>query len=391
MTAYRKDLLVVLGLAMSPLIALGYSRFAYALLLPAMRSELHWSFTTAGLMNTVNAVGYLVGALGTAWLAARVGQRAAFVGALVVTVLGLAATAATTSLNLLLAARTVLGAAGAVAFVVGGAITSTICRRHLAHQSAVLIGTYFAGGGVGIVASGFAVPAILDRQGAPGWQLGWVALAILAAIGTLAAAWAAYAAPTTAPQRGPRRPRPRGLGWLASGYLLFGAGYIGYMTFIVALLTQLGNPPRAITAFWVLLGVAGSISGSVWAGLLKTAVGGSAAAVLFVLLAVATGIPAVTAWTPALYCSGFLFGLCFLSLVSAVTAAGRDAVRPEDTTAAIALLTTVFALGQVIGPWFTGVLADQSGGLQLGLGISAGLLLIGAVLCRLQPARVPGA
>ena len=83
MTAYRRDFLVVLGLAMSPLIALGYSRFAYALLLPAMRSELHWSFTTAGLMNTVNAVGYLVGALGTAWLAARVGQRAAFVLSLI--------------------------------------------------------------------------------------------------------------------------------------------------------------------------------------------------------------------------------------------------------------------------------------------------------------------
>ncbi|MBP8881598.1 MAG: YbfB/YjiJ family MFS transporter, partial [Dermatophilaceae bacterium] len=133
MAAYRKDFVVVLGLAASPLIALGYSRFAYALLLPAMRTELGWSFATAGLMNTVNAVGYLVGALGTAWLAARVGQRAAFVGALVVTVAGLAVTAATSSLPVLLTARAVLGAAGAVAFVVGGAITSTICRRHTAH------------------------------------------------------------------------------------------------------------------------------------------------------------------------------------------------------------------------------------------------------------------
>ena len=160
MAAYRKDFVVVLGLAASPLIALGYSRFAYALLLPAMRAELGWSFATAGLMNTVNAVGYLVGALGTAWLAARVGQRAAFVGALVVTVAGLAVTAATSSLPVLLTARAVLGAAGAVAFVVGGAITSTIWRRHTAHQSAVLIGTYFAGGGVGIVASGFALSLI---------------------------------------------------------------------------------------------------------------------------------------------------------------------------------------------------------------------------------------
>ena len=92
--SFRRDLLIVVGLAASPLVALGCSRFAYALLLPAMRSELGWSFTTAGLMNTLNAVGYLVGALGTAWAAAKLGQRTAFVGSLAVTVLALAATAA---------------------------------------------------------------------------------------------------------------------------------------------------------------------------------------------------------------------------------------------------------------------------------------------------------
>ena len=88
---FQRDLLIVIGLAASPLVALGCSRFAYALLLPAMRSDLGWSFTTAGLMNTVNAVGYLVGALGTAWAAAKLGQRPAFVGSLVITVLALAA------------------------------------------------------------------------------------------------------------------------------------------------------------------------------------------------------------------------------------------------------------------------------------------------------------
>ena len=37
---FRRDLLIVIGLAASPLVALGCSRFAYALLLPAMRSDL---------------------------------------------------------------------------------------------------------------------------------------------------------------------------------------------------------------------------------------------------------------------------------------------------------------------------------------------------------------
>ena len=386
----RRDTVVVLGLAAGPLVALGCVRFAYALLLPAMRSELGWSFATAGLMNTVNALGYFVGALGTAWAAARFGQRAAFVTALAGSVVGLAVTATTRSLEVLLAVRGVLGVAGAGTFVLGGAITSTICRRHGPHRSAVLIGTYFAGGGVGIVASGLLVPAVLERLGPAGWPAGWLALAALALVGAAAATSAAYAAPT-APRAAPGQTRlwVGGLGWLASGYLLFGAGYIGYMTFIVALLAQVGLSAGQIAAFWVALGVAGAISGRVWAGLLRSAIGGSAAAVLFVLLAVATGIPAVTSATPALFVSGGLFGLVFLSLVSAVTAAGRDAVPAQDTTAAIGLLTTVFAAGQVVGPWFTGLLADRTGGHQVGLGVSALVLLIGAACCRAQPARMP--
>ena len=381
-------LATAVALALGAAVSLGLARFSYALLLPPMRADLGWSYFTAGAMNTLNAVGYLIGALGTAWAAAKLGQRAAFVGSLVVTVLALAATSATRSLDVLLAVRTVLGVAGAGAFVLGGAITSAMSRRHTPHRAALLIGTYFAGGGVGIVASGLLVPAVLQRLGPAGWPSGWVALALLAAAGTAAATIAAYAAPTT-PRAAPgsRRSWVGGLGRLSSGYLLFGAGYIGYMTFIIALLNQVGLSPKEIAAFWVALGVAGAVSGQVWARLLRGARGGSAAAVLFVLLAVATGIPALTSATPALYASGALFGLCFLSLVGAVTAAGRDAVDPADTTAALGMLTTVFALGQVVGPWLAGMLADRTGGHQWGLGVSALLLLIGAVLCRLQPAR----
>jgi hypothetical protein len=32
-------------------VALGLARFAYALLLPAMRVELHWSYAGAGMMG----------------------------------------------------------------------------------------------------------------------------------------------------------------------------------------------------------------------------------------------------------------------------------------------------------------------------------------------------
>lgn len=387
MSTFRHDLLVVAGLAAASSIALGFTRFAYALLLPAMRTDLGWSFTTAGLMNTANAAGYLVGALGTAWLAARIGQREALGWSLVTIVVLLTATAFTADTELLLALRFLVGVSGAVCFVVGGALTAAISREHAGQESALLIGTYFAGGGAGIVVSGLAIPWVLSRTGPSGWPSGWIVLAALAATGAITAVVAARHTGRGAATPQSWRGWPRGLGMLTSGYLLFGAGYIGYMTFVVALLVQVGIPPTGVAAFWVLLGLAGSVSWMVWAGLLRRTRGGSAASVLLALLAIATALPAFTSLPPLLYLSGMLFGLCFLSLVAAVTAAGRDAVAAANLTAALAMLTTVFAVGQVLGPWLTGYLADRPGGLQLGLGVSAALLLVAAALCRLQRPR----
>ena len=57
-----RALLLSLGTAS----ALGFGRFAYGLLLPAMRDDLGWSLTEAGAMNTANGLGYLVGAMAAA-------------------------------------------------------------------------------------------------------------------------------------------------------------------------------------------------------------------------------------------------------------------------------------------------------------------------------------
>ena len=59
----RATLRTALALALAAAVSLGTARFAYALLLPPMRADLGWSYFTAGAMNTVNAAGYLLGAL----------------------------------------------------------------------------------------------------------------------------------------------------------------------------------------------------------------------------------------------------------------------------------------------------------------------------------------
>src|SRR5947209_10188999 len=62
-SAHAARLILILSLA--PTIGLGIGRFAYSLVLPDMRDALGWSYSAGGFMDTINAAGYVAGALMT--------------------------------------------------------------------------------------------------------------------------------------------------------------------------------------------------------------------------------------------------------------------------------------------------------------------------------------
>ena len=172
----------------------------------------------------------------------------------------------------------------------------------------------------------------------------------------------------------------RPLFFALAGYGLFGVGYIGYMTFVIALLQEQGLGTAGITWFYTLLGLAVVASARVWAGLLERSKGGGALALLNALLGVATVLPALTSAWPVVLVSGLLFGGVFLSLVASTTALVRHNLPPTQWAAGISAFTIVFAVGQIVGPTVVGAIADAAGGLARGLVFSAVALWIGAVL-----------
>jgi predicted MFS family arabinose efflux permease len=164
------------------------------------------------------------------------------------------------------------------------------------------------------------------------------------------------------------------------GYGLFGVGYIGYMTFVVAVLREQGASAANVTFFYAALGLAVVASSRIWAGLLNHFKGGQALAILNALLSVATVIPALTSAWPAMLLSGVLFGGVFLSVVASTTAMVKHNLSASQWAAGISAFTVVFAIGQIAGPTVVGWIADGPGGLQRGLVFSASALFLGALV-----------
>lgn len=384
-----------MALSLGAAIALGITRFSYALLLPPMRSDLDWTYLLAGGMNTANAVGYLVGALVTPWLLRRYLPGSVLVAGGVVATLLMAAAGFLLNDQALLVQRLLAGVASAVVFVAGGLMAARLGLRE-PQRSGLLLGVYYGGVGWGIAASALLVPWVLAHAGPPhSWVWAWWWLAGLSALATLGMLWPARVlarleaqghAPQ-APQRaaGGSPPARQGLPlralWPAlAAYALFGVGYIGYMTFVVALLQEQGLGTRAITVFYTLLGLAVVASARVWAGLLERSKGGGALALLNALLGVATVLPALTSAWPLVLVSGALFGGVFLSLVASTTALVRHNLPASQWAGGISAFTIVFAAGQIVGPSVVGAIADAAGGLARGLVFSAVALWLGALL-----------
>jgi predicted MFS family arabinose efflux permease len=167
---------------------------------------------------------------------------------------------------------------------------------------------------------------------------------------------------------------------------MFGMGYIGYMTFVIAVLKEQGMGGSTITLFYSLLGLAVMASSRIWAPMLDRFKGGQSMAILNGLLGVATILPALTSAPLLVFASGLLFGGIFLSVVASTTALVRHNLPHHTWSSGISAFTTVFAFGQIIGPSVIGWIADGPGGLQRGLIFSALALFVGAILASRQRA-----
>jgi MFS family permease len=181
------------------------------------------------------------------------------------------------------------------------------------------------------------------------------------------------------------------------GYFMFGVGYIGYMTFVVALLKQLGLNNATLNIFYAILGFSVMASSRLWAQMLDRFKGGQSLAILNTLLGIASLIPALIAIYDvplsnlillSIFGSGILFGAVFLSAVASTTAFVKHNMPASDWVGGITAFTSIFAAGQIIGPTIAGWISDGQGGLARGLLFSGLALLLGGLIATRQKSLI---
>ncbi|MFB7368371.1 YbfB/YjiJ family MFS transporter [Streptomyces sp. NPDC056222] len=387
----RSEYMIALGLAAGPVVALGFTRFAYALLLPSMRSELDWTYAAAGGLNTANALGYIIGAGSGAWWSRRFGAGRSFVIGIVISALALLGSGLTSDFTALSILRFIGGLATAVTFVVGSALASRIHTGGRQQRSAALVGVYMAGVGIGVVISGIVVPAALTAWGASGWQAGWLLMGLLALLLVGPAAWAVKAvppAPSTGSAKGSSSLRKMTPAFI--WYVLFGAGYVSYMTFVIALLRDQGMGTWSTAGFFIVLGGASALATLlVWGRVIGRLRGGRAPALVSVVVLVGVLPVLLFDGAAAAIVSAVIFGAGFMAGPTAITVLARRMLPQHAWTSGIAWLTVAFSVGQAVGPLISGILSDSEGGIAKGLWLSVILLLVSAVASLFQRETKP--
>lgn len=372
----------VIGLA----IAMGVARFAFTPILPAMQAATGLGADGAGLLASLNYLGYFVGALGMGLVPHGATRTAVFRLSLLLSIVTTAAMGldlgdAGQAMPVWLVLRFLSGVSSAGIFILGVAMVLDTLARQGGERFA---GWLYTGVGLGIASSGLFVALFGGRLG---WAGDWLALAaICAVLGLLPGLWVRDPAPQAAAAgtagNAAAAARAGGLSapllLLTLAYFLEGGGYIVSATFLVSILKTDPGTAAVGEAAWMVAGLGAIGAGVFWAAVARRTGSWWSLILAHLTQAVTILLPMTGSPTVAVI-SALLFGGTFVGIVSQAFALGRQ-LSAGASAKVVGALTAAYGLGQIIGPLPAGLVVTHTGSFNAALLGAAAAVLLGALL-----------
>lgn len=392
-------IILVLGVA-TVAGALGFARFGYTMILPSMKSGLALTDSQAGDLAMGNMAGYLVLALTAGFLSSHFSPRIIISGFMALVSAAMLVTGLAPDFISALAGRILagMGSGGANVPMIG-----LVMSWFAGSKRGFAAGITVSGSSFALVITGLAIPAILKSAGPEGWRFSWYFLSGLTLFIAFLCALLLRNKPadmnlTAIGESGSRKTsvsiepvsilkswrlifRSFDVWHLAFIYMLFGFSYIIYATFFVRYLNwEAGFTVENAGRLWSLVGAVSIASGFIWGSFSDRAGRKYGLAVVFFLQFLCYLVFGLWKGMPGYYLSALLFSITAWSIPAIMAAAAGDILGAKLAPAALGFLTLFFGIGQMIGPFTAGRIADAYGSYTIAFIIAAIASLAGGLL-----------
>jgi MFS family permease len=379
---------------------LGIARFSYGMLIPGLRDGLQLGYDQLGFISTANFVGYLAAVIITPWMIHRFGARITITLGLVMITLGLYAISISDSYLPILIIYGVIGIGSGFANVPMMVLVSHWFEQR---QRGLAAGLMVAGNGSAIILSGLMLPLLIESLGVDGWRAGWWILSLMVLGIVLLVALLVRNDPVDINPKLKEQPEedltlilddhnhrinmPL-LIKLGAVYVMFGATYTIYNTFIVStMMDKYQYTQSQAGLLWAWLGLFTIIS-SIGFGSLSDRIGRRLTmAMVYAMQTIAYLMVGLEVGKELLFVSIFLYGVTAFAIPTIMAATVGEYFGKKWASAAFATVTLFFAAGQIFGPGFAGVMAEWQGSFSFSYLVAALLTGLAVMMCAMLPSH----
>ena len=367
-------ILILTGIA-ALTIAVGIGRFSYTPILPYMISELNLTTTEAGLIASSNYLGYLLGSLIPIFPQFPKNIRSIFIYSIFISIISLFAMGLTNTFEVFILIRFIHGIFSAFVLILG----TSLIVSHVQKKGKIFLGTaHFSGVGLGMALSAIVVSYLGFLNFT--WDELWFSIGILAIM--LSFQIIKFTPIQKAEVKYNLKSKNKtslGFSLITISYGLYGFGYVAFGTFISTMSRLTPGLEKTEPYVWFVVGVTGIPSVFFW-NWFGSKIGNDIGLFLAnLILGLGVLFSVLINNEFGIFLSCILFGISFVPITSMCLLEGQKRFSGSFIVST-AILTFSFSIGQMIGPYLSGLLTDYYGSFFFSMIISGIVLIFGSLL-----------
>lgn len=360
---------ILLAGILATIVGIGVARFAFTSLLPPMLEDF-LSVTNAGLLASVNYMGYMAGAIFSIFLRDINIKVRFFQLGMILSIATTLLLALTTDETVWFISRVIAGFGSAMALIVGSSIV--MLKLDYADKTKAM-GIHFSGIGFAIVVSD-----LIGQYST--WQEAWLALSL---VGTLMLLYTLYILRFDREIKKSATKHPVNLSMftpyvilLILAYFTAGVGFVVQATFFPDIVNSLEGLEGSGSIAWLIVGIAGIFSSIFWMRLAHRYDTLNIMIITFVLQVIGILIPTLSNNLILNLLSGVLYGSTFIGHVALFLHYGGK-LAGKNPVIFMGAFTACYGIGQIFAPLYSVALYEHYGNYDMTLYVTALIVSLG--------------